>query len=200
MILQCDRAKPDCHRCQKAGLECGGYSSDSFVLVVPTRISEGTNKVRLRRTKDKENGKTTALQKDDKSNTEGGPDGGSKVAVMSPETYINLAPENRMQVLSYFIERYLPSSMTSHRKFITPSSWVRSLPSLLGRWEVLDTALSALCLAYIGDLHQGYAHLHESQRFYNEALLKLRSMSLDSLKSANEGVLTMTMTMAMYEV
>lgn len=105
-----------------------------------------------------------------------------------------------MQVLSYFLERYLPASMTSNRKFITPSSWVRSLPSLLGRWEVLDTALSALCLAYIGDVHQDYMHVHESQRFYNDVLQRLSSMSIDSLKSANEGVLTTTMTMAMYEV
>lgn len=105
-----------------------------------------------------------------------------------------------MQVLSYFLERYLPASMTSDRKFITPSSWIRSLPNLLGRWEVLDTALSALCLAYIGDVHQEYVHSHESQRYYNDALRRLRSMPLDLLKSANEGVLTTTMIMAMYEV
>ncbi|EED24598.1 conserved hypothetical protein [Talaromyces stipitatus ATCC 10500] len=199
--IKCDRAKPDCHRCQKAGLQCGGYASDSFVLVVPTRISgEGANKVRLRRTKGKENVKSTIVQEDDNGTVDGRSGGTVQVPGTSPQSYINTAPENRMQVLSYFLERYLPASMTSHRNFITPSSWVRSLPNLLGRWEVLDTALSALCLAYIGDLHQGYVHLHESQRFYNEALLRLRSMSLDSLKSANEGVLTMTMTMAMYEL
>lgn len=143
------------------------------------------------------------MQEDDTSNntnTEMKRDDITKVARLFPESYINVAPENRMQVLSYFLERYLPASMTSQRKFITPSSWVRSLPSLLGRWEVLDTALSALCLAYIGDVHQDRVHSHESQRFYNDVLQKLGSMSLDSLKSSNEGVLTTTMTMAMYEV
>jgi hypothetical protein len=113
---------------------------------------------------------------------------------------INVAPENRMQVLSYFIERFQPTSMTSHRKFVTPSSWIRGLPNLLGRWEILDTALSAVCLAYIGDLHQDDVHLHESQRLYTDVLRKIGSLSLDCIKAANEGVLTTTMTMAMYEV
>jgi hypothetical protein len=145
----------------------------------------------------------TTIQENDSSNKPNDDlkrDDVSKVAGLISESYINVAPENRMQVLSYFLERYLPASMTSQRTFITPSSWVRSLPSLLGRWEVLDTALSALCLAYIGDVHQDYVHSHESQRFYNDVLQRVRSMSLDSLKSSNEGVLTTTMTMAMYEV
>lgn len=122
------------------------------------------------------------------------------VTGLIPESYINVAPENRMQVLSYFIERYLPASMTSQRKFITPLSWVRSLPRLLGQCELIDAALSAVCLAYIGDVHQETVHSHESERFYNDVLQKVGSMSLDSLKSSNEVVLTTTMTMAMYEV
>lgn len=141
------------------------------------------------------------MQEDDTSNntiTEMERDDITKVTRLLPESHINVAPEYRMQVLSHFLDRYLPASMTSQRKFITPSSWVRSLPSLLGRWEVLDTALSALCLAYIGDVHQVRVHTHESQ--YNDVLQKLRSMSLDSLRSSSEGVLTTSMTMAMYEV
>ncbi|OKL59917.1 hypothetical protein UA08_04907 [Talaromyces atroroseus] len=199
----CDRAKPGCERCQKAGLECAGYSADSFVLVVPTRkAGKGNNKVKFTQTRS--NYKESSNRNNDQTESGGGGGGGAKNGEeglqLSPKPSINVAPENRMQVLSYFIERYQPASMTSRRGFVTPSSWIRSLPSLLGRWEILDTALSAVCLAYIGDLHQDGVHLHESQRFYNDVLRKLGSLPLDSIKSANEGVLTTTMTMAMYEL
>lgn len=111
-----------------------------------------------------------------------------------------MAPENRTQVLAYFLEKYMPASVTSYRTFETPSAWIKGLPNLLGRWEILDTALTALCLAYIGDLHNHKAHLQESQRFYSLVLLKMGSLPLESIKSANQGVLATTMVMAMYEV
>jgi hypothetical protein len=90
--------------------------------------------------------------------------------------------------------------MTNYRTFETPSAWIKGLPNLLGRWEILDTGLTALCLAYIGDLHHDKAHLQESQRFYSSVLRKMGSLPLESIKSANEGVLATTMIMAMYEV
>lgn len=203
-ISQCDRDKPNCHRCQKAGLRCAGYTADTFVLVVPTETpGEKSNKVKLRRArnihkessnsiegKEKRSGKIIHTDQDD----------GDMVLQLSPRACIDVAPENRMQILSYFLEKYLSASVTGQRKILTPSSWILSLPSLLGRWEVLDTSLSAVCLAYIGDIHKDPVHLQESQRFYNVVLRKLRSLRLDSPESANEGVLTTTMTMAMYEV
>lgn len=209
MSSQCDRTKPDCQRCQKAGLSCEGYTADSFVLVLPSEGSRDTHgRVRLRRAK----GTGTGTENRDEDNTINKQtheieliSNAKKNELSRPSglysRYINAAPENRMQVLSYFLEQYLPASMAGgKRTFVTPSSWVRNLPNQLGRWEGLDAALCGLCLAYIGDVHKNEGHLHESQRFYNNALRQMGSMSLETLKSANEGVLTTTMTMAMYEV
>ncbi|KAH8700107.1 hypothetical protein BGW36DRAFT_292557 [Talaromyces proteolyticus] len=185
--IKCDRRKPTCERCEKAGFQCEGYPVEPFVLVVPTTEIGKSNKVTLKRIRNRHNVDVPE---------------GKQRELCSPSLTgsINMAPENRMQVLSYFLEKYMPASMTSYRTFETPSSWIRGLPNLLGRWEILDTALTALCLAYISDSSHNNAYMQESQRFYSAVLRRLGSLPLDSMKSANDGVLATTMIMAMYEL
>jgi hypothetical protein len=189
---KCDRGKPTCERCIKAGFKCDGYPVEPFVHVVPTPRNGQSNKITLKRVRNSNNNHPPIEEKPKRAQ--------EKLQIKSLTEKINMAPENRTQVLSYFLERYMPTSMTSYRTFETPSAWIKGLPNLLGRWEILDTALTALCLAYIGDLHHDKVHLQESQRFYSSVLQKMGSLPLESIKSANEGVLATTMIMAMYEV
>ncbi|CRG92419.1 hypothetical protein PISL3812_09478 [Talaromyces islandicus] len=190
--IKCDRGKPTCERCNKAGFKCDGYPVEPFVHVVPTPRNGESNKITLKRVRNGKNNPVLTEQKREKAP--------EKLQLKNATVNINMAPENRMQVLSYFLERYMPASVISYRTFETPSAWIKGLPNLLGRWEILDTALTALCLAYIGDLHQDKAHLQESQRFYSLVLRKMGSLPLESIKSANQGVLATTMIMAMYEL
>lgn len=68
----------------------------------------------------------------------------------------------------------------------------------LGKWNFLDMALSALSLAYIGDMEQNKAVLRQGERCYDLALMRLRARL--SHNSVDEGLLATCMCMSIYEV
>lgn len=59
-------------------------------------------------------------------------------------------------------------------------------------------ALSALSLAYIGDMHQNQSVLRQGERCYDSALMRMRARL--SQNSVDEGVLAACMCMSIYEV
>lgn len=105
---------------------------------------------------------------------------------------------NRVQILSYFLDRYLPDQSFQQTEDKTALTWIRGLPQSLGKWTFLDIALSALSLAYIGDLHQSLSILQQGECFYDEALKHIRARL--HRNHIDEGLLATCMCMSMYEV
>ncbi|CRG89704.1 Nitrate transporter [Talaromyces islandicus] len=104
---------------------------------------------------------------------------------------IHSGAANRVQILSYFLEHYLPNRPLNQREDQTALTWIRSLPASLGKWNFLDMALSALSLAYIGDMHQKQSLLRQGERCYDSALIHMRARL--SQKWVDEGVLAACM-------
>ncbi|KAH8698432.1 hypothetical protein BGW36DRAFT_145775 [Talaromyces proteolyticus] len=182
--ISCDKAKPKCKRCHQTGYQCEGYGEErSFVYVVPTKIS--TTRTSDGST-DEGNTKKITLKSS------------RQVPLQSLTPSIHSVSANRIQVLSYFLDSYLPGRPAHPREDQTALTWIRSWPLSLGKWNFLDMSLSALSLAYIGDMHQNQTLLHQGERCYDEALMRMRARL--SQNSIDEGVLAACMSMSIYEL
>jgi hypothetical protein len=111
---------------------------------------------------------------------------------------MNTAAMNKLQILHYFLNCYLPDLSASRRERQTPSSWMAELPEILGRFHAVDDSLSALCFAYIGDRHQNEVFARRGADYYHSALGQIKSQLLKT--SVEEGLLHACMILATYEV
>lgn len=111
---------------------------------------------------------------------------------------LNSPDANRLQMVSYFVDRYMPDRMAQRNENITAMTWLMGLPNLLGRWKILDMSLSALSLAYIGDMHGNKQTSRQGEQFYNDALQQMRGRL--ARNQIDEGMLAACICMSIYEV
>lgn len=111
---------------------------------------------------------------------------------------LNSPDANRLQLVTYFVDRYMPDRMAQRSENITAMTWLMDLPNLLGKWKILDMSLSALSLAYIGDMHGNKQTSRQGEHFYNEALQQMRGRL--ARNQIDEGMLAACICMSIYEV
>lgn len=92
----------------------------------------------------------------------------------------------------------MPDRMAQRTENITAMTWLMGLPNLLGKWKILDMSLSALSLAYIGDMHGNKQTSRQGEHFYNQALQHMRGQL--ARNQIDEGMLAACICMSIYEV
>jgi hypothetical protein len=110
-------------------------------------------------------------------------------------------PQIRAQLLAQFLANYTPADSIqrcSTRR--TVFSWYYDLPYSLGRSNVLDTAVLALSLAFLGRRYCDTRLHDESRRLYDSVLTKIHRLSRAEGHSIIEDLIRTTMAMALYEV
>ncbi|KAE8554411.1 hypothetical protein EYB25_002950 [Talaromyces marneffei] len=213
--ISCDKTRPKCKRCAQTGYQCEGYGEERhFVYVIPTRSatpsdssdsSQPSNRSNSISNKDSHNSKKVTLR----SSRQLPPDH-LQQQIWKPQTAqlrpprlsrmmtLNSSDVNRLQMVSYFIDRYMPDRMAQRTENITAMTWLMGLPNLLGKWKILDMSLSALSLAYIGDMHGNKQTSRQGEHFYNQALQHMRGQL--ARNQIDEGMLAACICMSIYEI
>lgn len=104
------------------------------------------------------------------------------------------------QLLSTFLSDYAPSQpieggSTHHTSF----SWIGTLPGRLGHCSLLDIALAALSLAFIGKKFRNSDLIYWSKRYYTQVVARIRALRQQT-NSSTENVIGTAMVLSIYEV
>jgi hypothetical protein len=107
----------------------------------------------------------------------------------------------RAQCLAIFLESYIPRNSTQNLPARqTALSWFIDLPRSLGRSNILDDALSALSLVFIGAVHHNSRLLNESSNLRNSVVAKICKLQPTPGAHISEELIGVSMVLAQYQV
>jgi len=113
----------------------------------------------------------------------------------------NPNPEYRMQLLSKFMDLYLPKRNQTPVPGRTPSSWVQQLAHSTLDSSAYNKSLAALCTAHLGKFNRDEVMLNKSVRLYADSLQELRAnITSGNIKKDSEAILASIVIMSTYEV
>ncbi|KAH8817246.1 hypothetical protein F5884DRAFT_246183 [Xylogone sp. PMI_703] len=187
--VKCDERRPQCSSCAKKNRLCNyKYQDDLIFMESQTQISRNTHlsissKNPLARRPAEASNIALSIPsspsyyseaESEKSSDVNRISSGQQIAPQHSLTTLHSAPINRQQLLSSFVENYIQDSPGNDYKFETGLSWIRRLPESLGQHDLLDSALSALSLVYLGKLHHDEVLLHKSVEHYDSVLQSIQ--------------------------
>jgi hypothetical protein len=113
----------------------------------------------------------------------------------------SIMPQVRQQIVAKFIASYLPRDSIQRRSTrLTLISWYKDLPCSLGRSAILDAALSALSLVFLGRMFDDIRLLHEGGKLRSFVLAKISQLRLPEHDATRDDLIAVAMTMSLYEV
>ncbi|RAL00421.1 Zn(II)2Cys6 transcription factor domain-containing protein [Aspergillus ibericus CBS 121593] len=179
--VKCDEAKPECNRCTKNGHVCTGYERKRvFIHKSPEAIEEGDLKL-VRRPKAAP-GKIADRQ----------------LTRVEPELpRLNLNAAVRSQLLTSFIETFLPTSRNLQGG--TGPNILESLPGLCGNSPLLDRAVMSLSSAFLAKQHKDDRLLWYSTKLYNTSM-EIMHGKIRSGRGLGQDVLYTTVIFQLYEL
>jgi hypothetical protein len=117
------------------------------------------------------------------------------IGLYSPST----TPQFRAQFLAQFIESYIPrDSMLRCSIYQAALSWYKDLPYSLGYSNILDAALLALSLVFLGRRYHDIRLDNESRRLYTFVVTKI--LQLRQPETLKDDLISTSIGMAIYEV
>lgn len=113
----------------------------------------------------------------------------------------SIMPQVCQQIVAKFIASFLPRDSIQRRSTrLTVISWYEDLPYFLGRSVILDTAISALSLAFLGRKFDDMRLLNKGGKLRNFVLAKLSNLRLPAGDTTIDDLIRVTMAMSLYEV
>lgn len=184
---QCDKMYPECARCRSAGYFCGRYYMQRISVHISTA---NDHNISLRQCNVLNMGSNENHHHRMANRSDGW-------GLNSPST----VPEDRAQCLALFLESFIPRNsiqnvLTRQRAL----SWYEDLPQSLGRSDILDDALSALSLIFIGAVHHDGRLLNKSLTLRNSVVRKINQLKPTQGARINEDLIGVSMVMAQYQV
>ncbi|EXJ93834.1 hypothetical protein A1O1_02227 [Capronia coronata CBS 617.96] len=172
----CDQKRPICGQCASSGYTCGGYSRDTTFIIHPASKAV-QNAVFLSYAKPT----PAALQRSV-----------DRAAVES-------------QCRSLFWDLYMPQGDASCRDaFILrcghPMNWAEVFQDISDQDRSLEEAFSALSISRVGQGNKDVRLVHESAKFYGNALKELQGALFDPKRMYSNQVLMACMLLGLYEV
>ncbi|RDW70609.1 Zn(II)2Cys6 transcription factor domain-containing protein [Aspergillus mulundensis] len=171
--VKCDETKPECLRCTKYGHECAGYNKKRVFLHGRTATTGKPGKLAP--------DLNLALVKN------------RKVDLPRP----NVNPELRVQLLTAFIEGYLPQQ--PHLRDRTGRTFLEALPDLTGGSAILEKAGISLAAVYLAKQNQDDRLLQYSSKLYGNTLKTLQGRIKSGAKLGQD-VLYTTVILQLYEL
>jgi hypothetical protein len=172
MKVKCDLSRPACSRCRRLGLRCEYLIPQQAQVFINRTVSNPFVKA------------VDVLSEAGKPKL--AENQGPKEAIPSRECHCEIlklsiskapdpAPVHMMQLLSAFIEVYVPESARgSIQVGQTPESWIYLLPDITVTNSAYNTSLAALCLAQLGIWNRDPALAETSFKLYGSALRELK--------------------------
>ncbi|KAH8696404.1 hypothetical protein BGW36DRAFT_451780 [Talaromyces proteolyticus] len=145
--LKCDQEHPVCKKCKDSGLKCEGYyGQGTRAYLLPTSSS------------------TEVPTEDPHTQTQ--PRNRTRIprASTSPSLSIQRPTENKTYgIVNLFLDNYIPSNSLERScgDQHTIATWYINFPSYIGLHPLLDDAISAHCLLFLG-------RIYEDQEYFNE--------------------------------
>ncbi|KAL4907294.1 hypothetical protein BDW74DRAFT_122842 [Aspergillus multicolor] len=171
--VKCDETKPECLRCTKYGHECAGYDKKRVFLHGRTATADKSGKLAP--------DSNLALIKN------------RKLDIPRP----NVNPELRVQLLTAFIERYLPQQ--PHLRDSTGRTFLEALPDLTGGSVVLVKAGISLAAVFLAKQNQDDRLLQYSSKLYGNTLKTIQGRIKSGAKLGQD-ILYTTLILQLYEL
>ena len=195
--VKCDLSRPACSRCSRLGLRCEyliPLQGQTFInrtvtnpFVKAVDIFSDVAKAKLA----KNLGPSQAIPSIYQC------EGPNLCMLKSPDH----APEHRMQLLSAFIEVYVPTTARSSVQDLqTPESWIYLLPDITMINSAYNKSLAALCLAQLGIWNRDTVLMSESFQLYGSALGELKKTISCRNLGTPEATLASIAILSTYEV
>ena len=208
---KCDLGKPNCSKCERAGRVCEGYDRErrfvhtssndlqkswKSVLTVGTvsvaaaannnnNVNKGNKSHQTRITASRPRKATVKKETRD--------DNGPK-----PPHFLNINPAFRTQLLSAFLNAYMPSC-PQHSQLVKANFMVE-LPMQLGRTRALDLAIIALCAVFVGNVYKDEPLHQYGSLLYGRAMKDLRETIQRDNGKAGDDTLYAIAVLQVYEV
>jgi hypothetical protein len=181
---KCDQSQPECSRCRVTGHFCDRYD-----------IQERLAQIRTSRALDPASRRPGVVEIMILSDWKAA---WAAAALDAPSPL----PQIRAQSLGLFLESYIPhNSIQRFSTRPTALSWYQDLPRSLGHSRILDEALAALSLAFVGNIHHDRRMLNESCALRNAVVTKVRQLKPgEGTRHASEVLMGVSMALVLYEV
>jgi hypothetical protein len=114
------------------------------------------------------------------------------------ELQMDLVPTHRTQLLSTFLDSYVNRERLQDSIVGSGILWIQSIPDHLGRFELFDQSVTAMCLSYVGKVQKVQDLIVQGYQGYHK-VLKIHQF-LMARGDTHEDVLATSMIMALYEV
>ncbi|RPA99429.1 hypothetical protein L873DRAFT_1906139 [Choiromyces venosus 120613-1] len=204
--IGCDQRRPECGNCIKSNRICTGYHR-TVVFHNATGPGRGTHVTKASVSLDPRRGPSDGDSSSPSSSVVGTTQdvittrsykGGTILREMGfPFITPSAQPHHRSALLANFLDCYTPSNS---QMVGIPSAWVHSIPFVLnGGIQVLDTAVMAMCTAFVGRRCKDQQLLQESARIYTSALAELNAALSNCEIHTRDETLAATMSLGMYE-
>ena len=219
--LQCDLGKPQCTRCVRAGRACEGYDRErhfvhtsSIDMQKSWKTVLGPSHLRCSSHNDSDdddddNDKGYKDDNNDNKHIVSSPrpsssSGSTKEDVFAsasaapvPAVDINMNPEVQSQLLSVFMDAYIPSFPADSR--LVKANFIVELPAQLGRALALDLAIVALCSVFVGSSNKDEPLRQYGITMYGKAMRALR-VAIQRHGKASDDTLYAIAVLQVYEV
>ncbi|KAL3496644.1 hypothetical protein BJX62DRAFT_103325 [Aspergillus germanicus] len=169
--VKCDETKPECLRCTNHGHTCTGYDRKRVFIHGHTETAAENSKLR--------------------------PDTKSAVVQKIEIPRLNINPEVRAQLLTSFIETYLPQP--HYLRDSTGQSLLQTLPGLTGGSALLDKAAISVSAAFLAKQNQDEWLLRYSSKLYGNILKTLHGKITSGTKLGQD-ILYTTIILQIYEL
>ncbi|KAL5339080.1 hypothetical protein BJX70DRAFT_178119 [Aspergillus crustosus] len=173
--VKCDETKPECLRCTKYGHQCTGYERKKVFVHRNGTAAERSQKLV--------------------------PD--SSMSLVKPAKFgisrMNVKPELRSQLLTTFIDSYIPQREYLHD--IAAQNLLHTLPDLTGAGgsAILERAAICLSTGYLAKQNQDERLLQYSNMLYGNTLIALNSRITSGAKLGQD-ILYTTVVLQNYEL
>ncbi|KAL2802697.1 hypothetical protein BJX63DRAFT_101081 [Aspergillus granulosus] len=168
--VKCDETKPECMRCTNHGHKCTGYDRKRVFIHRHTKTAVENQTL----------ASNSALV--------------NRLQLDIPRQNVN--PELRAQLLTNFIETYIPHPYLRDR---TGPSLLQTLPGLTGRSAVLDKAVISISAAFLAKQNQDEWLLQYSSKLYG-SILKILHGKITSGNKLSVDILYTTIVLQIYEL
>jgi hypothetical protein len=226
---QCSLEQPECMVCIKSSRQCGGYHRDR-VFVLDPRTEKEAQKLKFNSLLDKavisgpiEAEKRLAEKSPNKPEIDNVPEPinffqvtvirAARIDQMKGSIPTHNAFEflwriscpttrsvYRQQILSEFLHSYYGGVPDPSKTEKISGGWLTMLPDLPDMTEALEAAILAVCTARLGRVNRDPALIHESLRFYTQALWELQRALWTPRLMYREETVAACMGLLMYEV
>ncbi|PWY82888.1 hypothetical protein BO70DRAFT_396132 [Aspergillus heteromorphus CBS 117.55] len=185
--VKCDEAKPQCNRCIKNGHVCTGYERKRVFIHQSSGAIEGIQQQQQLVRRPKSTPEHGSAKITDRQIT--------RVEPEIPRWNINV--EVRSQLLTSFIESYLPPS--EYLRDGSGKNLLETLPQLSGGSPLLDRAITSLSSAFLAKQNKDDRLLRYSIRLYNNSMGIMHRL-IGSDKRPGQDVLYTTVIFQLYEL